>query len=77
MQVQRQLLAAFLFLFLLIAVPFGRDSGVQAGPPLPQKGETAVPTAVQIVIAERTAAAADNFTFLPMVSGVSGSGGGG
>ena len=77
MQVQRQLLAALLFLFLLIAVPFGRDSGVRAEPPLPQKDETAVGTAVQIVGAQRTAAAADNFTFLPMITGVTGSGGGG
>jgi uncharacterized protein YkwD len=77
MQAQRQFVAGFLFLFLLIAVPFGRDSGVRAQPPLPENGETAVGTAVQIVGVERTVAAANNFTFLPMVTGVSGTSGGG
>ena len=77
MQAQRQSLAGFLFLFLLIAVPFGRDQGVKAQPPFPENGETAVGSAVQIVGAERTAAVANNSTFLPMVSGVSGTGGGG
>ena len=77
MQVQRQLVAAFLFLLLLIAVPFGRDQGVKAQPPFPENDETAVGTAVQIVVAERAAVAANHSTFLPMVSGVSGTSGGG
>lgn len=74
MQTVRRLLALFLLIFLLLAVPFT----LTAQPPPPQNNETAVgqPHQFTITVQERmpAATAADRFAFLPYISGIVGSG---
>jgi uncharacterized protein YkwD len=69
MQVQRQLVALLLALFLLLVVPFN----LMAQAPLPKTGETAVGEPLHFTISEQgripAATDADRFTFLPFISG--------
>ena len=74
MPMQRQFMAVLLVVSLLMAVPFGRDLALKAGPPLQENSETTIGEAVQFIITKAKAGPeaieATRFTFLPLVMGV-------